>query len=276
MIKIAMTVRNRLSVTKKAIEALYRNTSTNFQLYIYDNRSNYKVKEHFEFMWKLYEDGLVHQITFNTKESVYNAFDKAVALNNFGYNHSLDPNINDCDFLLFLDNDMLVVPGWDELIKEAWDFINLKRLTHIKVVAQCPGGIKNVSPQTFKIGKNKVKAIQGKLSGSGYWATRSNFFQDVGFLDIKPLVGFAKQHDQKLWKKMSKKNNGKEYIMGLNQLMVLHTGPIAGSICNTIGYGTSEEKEKIIKFEKEEKIIEEMTFDEFYNKAMKECRKLDK
>lgn len=273
MIKIAMTVRNRLSVTKKAIEALYRHTTTDFQLYVYNNRTDYKVKEHFEFFWKLYNDGLIHQITFNTKESVYNAFDKAVALNNFGYNHSLDPNLKNYDFILFLDNDMLVLPEWDVMVKEAWDFINTRRLGHIKVVAQCPGGIKNVGNESFKVGKKRIKAITGRLSGSGFWAVRPNFYKDVGFLDIKPLIGFAKKHDQQYWKKMAK---GKNYILGLNHLMVLHTGPIAGSICNVIGYGTNSKKEKTIRFKEEERLIEEMSFDNFYNRAMRECKKLDK
>jgi hypothetical protein len=276
MIKIAMTIRNRLAVSKKAIEALYRHTTTDFQLYVYDNRTNYKVKEHFEFFWKLYNDGMIHQLTFNTKDSVYNAFDKAVALNNFGYNHSLDPNLKDCDFIVFLDNDMLVLPEWDVRVKEAWDFINKRKMNHIKVVAQCPGGIKNVGKESFKIGKKKVKAITGKLSGSGFWAVRPNFYKDIGFLDIKPLIGLSKKHDQKLWQQMNKRTKGKDYIMGLNHLMVLHTGSIAGSICNTIGYGTNKNKEKKIRFEKEEALIEDMTFDQFYNRALKECSKLDK
>ena len=272
MIKIAMSVRNRLAVTKKSIESLYRHTETEFQLYIYDNRTNYKLKEHFEFFWKMYEEGMIHQITFNTKESVFNAFDKAAALNCFGHNHTQDPNRKKYDFLLFLDNDMLVMPGWDKMIKAGWNYVNRRNMKHVKIISQYPGGIKNANPQIHKI--NGKKAVVGRLGGSGFWSVRPDFYQDVGFLNLTNLVGFAKKHDQEYWKLLSKHN--REYIMGITANMVLHTGTLAGSICNVIGYGTNKEKEKKIRFKKEEEKIESMTFDEYYNLALKKCKKLDK
>jgi len=273
MIKIAINVRNRLSVTKKAIEALYRHTTNDFQLYIYDNRTNYKTKEHFEFFWKLYEDGMIHQITFNTKESVFNAFDKAAALNCFGHNHTQDPKKKEYDFLLFLDNDMIVMPNWDNTIINAWNYVKKRKLSNIKVIVQYPGGIKNINPQEHRI-DSKITAITGKLSGSGFWSVKPDFYQDVGFLDLKPLVGLSKKHDQQYWKLLSKKNT--DYIMAVKSNMVLHTGSIAGSICNVIGFGTNDKKEKEIQFRQQEERIDNMSFDEFYNLSLKQCIVLDK
>ncbi len=47
MYKIMLTVRNRLSVTKKAIHALKYHSKIPHQIYIYDNLTNYKLDEHF-------------------------------------------------------------------------------------------------------------------------------------------------------------------------------------------------------------------------------------
>ena len=120
MFKVMMTVRNRLAITIKAVEALYKHSSIDFQLYIYDNLTNYKIKEHFEYMWKLYETGLASQVTFNTKKSTFNAFSKAAASNQFGRLHQEDPNKDKYDFLTFMDNDIIVMQDWDLTIKKAW------------------------------------------------------------------------------------------------------------------------------------------------------------
>ena len=117
MIKIFMTVRDRLAITKKTIEALYTNTKLPFQLYVYNNSTESRVKEHFEYFYKLYKSDLITQLTFNTDESTFNAFSKAAACNQFGRTHMDDPNWKDYDFLLFLDNDIVVLPGWDEILK---------------------------------------------------------------------------------------------------------------------------------------------------------------
>lgn len=262
MIKIFMTVRDRLAITQKSIEALYTHSKLPFQLYIYNNCTKDKLKEHFEYFYKLYAEELITQITFNTEDSTFNAFSKAASSNQFGRLHNEDPNKNKYDFLLFIDNDIIVLPEWDLYLKDAWIDVNKYGMKNVKVIGQLPGGIRYTKPVANKIAG--CSAQVGKLGGSGFWSVRPNFFQDVGFLDLSLLIGFHKKHDQHYWGKMNSCTNGEPYIMGLKKLMCIHCGKLAGSICNTLSSGglTNLERQRS-KLSKLEKRIDQMEFEDF-------------
>ena len=87
MIKIFMSVRNRLAITKKAIEALILHSEIPHRIFVYDNATNYRLQDHFDFFHELYSRGLIAQITFTTVESTFNAFSKASTSNFFGLQH---------------------------------------------------------------------------------------------------------------------------------------------------------------------------------------------
>ncbi len=263
MIKIFLTVRNRLAITKKCIEAIKRHTKIPYQLYVYNNQSDYLVGEHFNYFCKLFEKGEVAQVTFNTDASTFNAFSKAAACNMFGLQHEQDPVKDSYEFLLFLDNDIILLPEWDRKVKLMWKHLKKQGRMYIKVVGQLPGGVKPKIP----IGQIEgVEVCEGKLGGSGLWCVRSNFFRDVGFLNIKSLVGHNKKHDQNYWQKMEKASGGKPYIMGIRDKLGLHCGSLAGSVCNRLTKNRGNvQKGELIKFEKAEKHIEQQTFEEFYN-----------
>jgi len=264
MYKVFLTVRNRLSITKKCIHALYKHSDSKFQLYVYNNSTNHLIDEHFEYFRDLYKKNLISQITFNTDESTFHAFSKASSCNFFGLHHEQDPNKSIYDFLLFIDNDIIVTKGFDSILSQAWKDVKHHKMNYIHVIGQCPGGIKQAKVSPHQIAKRD--AYIGKLGGSGFWSVKNTFFVDIGFLDLNTLVNANKKHDQSYWNLMDRKNNGKEYILGLQEKLCLHTGKIAGSICNTL---TKKKKDKhvldLIKFKDQEKFIDKMTFDEFYN-----------
>lgn len=266
MIKIFLTVRNRLAITKKCIQAINKHSTMPYQLYVYNNQTNYKLDEHFEYFYDLFEQNKITKLIFNTDASVFNAFSKASACNDFGLTHQQDPNKKDYSFLLMLDNDIILTPEWDKKIMMAWNYIDRFKLNYIKVVGQLPGGIKN-RKESYDI-SDKIKGRAGKLGGSGLWSVRSNFFDDVGFLDLKQLVGQDKRHDQLYWKLLERSSRGNSYILGLNQKIGIHCGSMVGSVCNklTKSKGLSrEEKLKKIQFEGPEEKVDEYDFDEFYN-----------
>ena len=68
MIKIFLTVRNRLAMSAKCIAALKKHSTLPHQIYVYDNLSNFKEEEHFMFFCKLYKSRMVSKVVFNTKE----------------------------------------------------------------------------------------------------------------------------------------------------------------------------------------------------------------
>lgn len=263
MIKIMVTVRNRLAVTAKCITALKKHSVLPHQIYIYDNLTNFRIREHFMYYAILYEKNLITQVTFNTADSTYHAFSKASACNVFGLTHEQDPKKDKCNFLVFLDNDIIVTPGWDQVLSDAWADVKKLNYNNIKVIGQLPGGIKNKEVIPNKIAGRTAKI--GKLGGSGLWSVRPNFFRDVGFLDISQLVGFDKKHDQMYWQILEKSSGGKSYILGLDFKLGIHVGRMVGSICNRLTSNKgNKNKLELIKFEDAEKRIDSMNFDEFY------------
>jgi len=263
MIKIFLTVRNRFAITQKCLESIFRHTRSTYQIYVYNNQTNYLIGDHFKYMLKLFNKGLLTQVTFNTDASTFNAFSKASACNMFGLQHEQDPEKNSYDFLLMLDNDIILTPDWDQHLIRAWNYVNKKKLNHIKVIGQLPGGIK---------AKNEVHNITedllgkaGMLGGSGLWSVRPNFFTDVGLLPLKTLVGQNKRHDQLYWQLLQKASGTRNYIMGLNKKLGIHCGRVAGSVCNTLT--KQKDKNTALKnicFEESDEKIRNIEFKEFY------------
>jgi len=264
MIKIFLSVRNRIGITIKCLEAIKRHTKSPYQIYVYDNQTNYLLEEHFKYFHKLYAKGLITQVTFNTDESTFNAFSKASSCNMFGLQHEQDPKKNDYDFLVILDNDIIVTPGWDKYLKKGWDYITRKKIDRIKVIGQLPGGIKS------KVEQHKIEADligrAGVLGGSGLWSVRPNFFTDVGLLPLNQLVGQSKRHDQLYWQLLAKSTQNKPYIMGLDKKLGIHCGKMAGSICNVLTRQTPKNKNlDAITFKEGDEIIKKMDFNTFFD-----------
>lgn len=272
MIKIFLSVRNRLAMTKKCIEALERHTELPYHLYVYNNQTNYRVKEHWNYFRNLYEEGRVSQVTFNTNESTFHAFSKASSFNQWGLQHEMDPKRNEFDFLVCLDSDIILLKKWDLRLKVSWDYVKEKKLKNIKIIGQLPGGIKN-RVETIHIIPDKLKSRLGKLGGSALWSLRPNFFSDVGFIPLSAVMGRHKGHDQSIWKLCSRATNGNPYILGLKAKLGVHCGKMSGSVCNRLTR-QAHTPEKImldgIKFEKQESKLEALTFDEFYSQIVED------
>jgi len=264
MFKVFLSIRNRLSISRKCIQALYKHSIGPFQLYIYDSQTSFNTKGHFCYFNELYDKKLITQVTFNTKESTFDAFSKAVSSNLFGLHHLQDPKKDDYEFLLLLDNDIIVTPGWDKVVSKAWQDITKLKLNDIKVVSQHPGGIKEKEMLPNSLAG--FPAVIGKLGGSGFWTVRTNFFKDIGLLDLNKLIGVDKRHDQEYWRLLDiSTGGGKRYIVGLKTKLGIHTGRLAGSVCNILSKNRKHpDLEKMIMFEKSEKWIDEMSFEDFY------------
>ena len=271
MVKIFISVRNRLAVTKKCIEAIKRHSKLKNQIYVYNNATNYLVDEHFEYFADLYKRNEITQVTFTTEVSTFRAFSKASTCNFFGQQHNQDPNKDKYDFLLMLDNDVIVTPEWDLKLKTAWAYVTKSKLNNVKVIGQLPGGIKHKEPGFHEFGGMKAKI--GLLGGSGLWSVRPNFFKDVGFLDLNRLVGHDKKHDQLYWQKMQVASGGRPYIMGVKPRLAYHVGPFSGSVCNRLTKMRNDPNARDkIKFENQENKISGMTFEEFYKRITTDAK----
>ena len=273
MIKIFLTVRNRLSTTKHFITALKNHSKFPHRIYIYDNLTNHRLKEHFDYWHELYKKGEISQVTFTSEDSTFRTFSKAATCNFFGLQHEQDPSKNQYSFLLFLDNDIILTPNFDEILKNAWEDVNKLGLKNIKVIGQLPGGINNRVKLNHKIAG--FKAEEGIQGGSALWSVRPDFFRDVGILNLEPLIGINKKHDQSYWELLYKSTGGKRYILGLDHKLGVHMGHISGSICNKIGFDNDKKLLEKIKFEEQEDTIDKMSFEEFYNMVLNDTWALD-
>lgn len=272
MYKIFLTVRNRLSMTMKCLTALKKHSALEHKIYVYDNCTNFKIKEHFMLFSLLYENKSISHVAFNTEDSTYNCFSKAVASNQFGFLHEMDPYKDRIDFIVFLDNDIIVTPNWDLTLLNAWKDVNKNKYNNIKIIGQYPGGIKDKIDLPGK-SFGGFPGIIGKLGGSALWSVKNNFFNDVGFLDIRNTYGINKKHDSEYWKLLNKSSNGSRYILGLKTKLGIHCGLMSGSVCNVLSQKTNltkTEKEDIIKFDNQEEYIDKLSFDEFYDVILSE------
>lgn len=260
MYKIFFTVRDRFAITRKSITALVRHSTLPFSLYIYDNLSSSFIQERFVYYSILYEKKILTQLTINTADSTFSAFSKAVSSNDFGLHHEMDPKKDSYDFLVFLDNDIIVCPEWDQVLKRAWLDVKRLGLTNVKVIGQLPGGIKFCENLKEKIAG--VEALLGKFGGSGFWCVQPNFFREVGYLDVQRFINISKRHDQEYWKKLDKVTGGKPYILGLKTTLAIHTGKYCGSVCN---YLTKFRSSLTTNFNEQEETIEKLSFEEFFN-----------
>lgn len=279
MIKIFLTIRNRLAITKKCIQAIHKHTKMPYQLYVYNNQTNYRFDEHVDYLMGLFKKGLITQVIFNSDGSVYDAFSKAAACNQFGLYHNEDPQKSRYKFLLMVDNDIILLPGYDKKLNLAWNHVKRKKLNNIKVIGQSPGGIKGkktIIDILNRESKVKFTGKTGRLGGSGLWSVRSNFFSDVGLLDLKQLVGQDKRHDQLYWQLLEQASKGEPYILGLNDKLGIHCGRLAGSVCNNLTrHRNKKNKLETIKFPTLEEQIDSFTFEEFFNKIQNDKRLLN-
>lgn len=267
MIKIFLTIRNRLAITRKCIKSIQKHTKMPYQLYVYNNQTNYRFDEHVEYLIGLFKKGLITQLIFNSNASVYNAFSKASACNQFGIYHEQDPNKDKYKFLLMLDNDIILLPAWDKTLAKAWNYVNRKKLKNIKVIGQRPGGIKGKKTKVILDDQTGLSGVIGKLGGSAIWSVRPNFFSDVGLLDLKQLVGQNKRHDQFYWGLMEHATNGESYILGVDYKIGIHCGRLAGSVCNVLTKRSPKNNSlDAIKFPTLEERLDSISFEDFFDK----------
>ena len=264
MYKIFLTVRDRLNLTKMCIEAIEKHSKRNYQLYIYDNLTSYKTQEHFLYYSMLYEQKRITQVCFTTKESTFDSFSKSSTCNFFGQQHEQDPNKDNYEFLVLLDNDVIVSPGWDETLFNAWKTVIKSNKNKIKVITYLNKSIKKQKEFPDIDGR---KCAVGRFSGSALWCVKTDFFSDVGFLDLSSMIGMNKKHDQRYWPRLKEKSGTDEYILGVEGI-AYHYYKV-GSMCNLLTKYKIDDPDynnKLMEIQTTDDTLADTKFNNFYNK----------
>lgn len=229
------TVRNRFQLTKYTLEQLFKSVDFDkwrMDIFLYDNLSEFDMEERGAWYGKLLKEKWLTQVTFNTAASTDKAFSKAAANNQFADLHMNSLNRKKIKYLIMMDNDMLCFPGWLDVFDKAWD--DIKSVPTLKdeivVVTQYPGGV--MGREIVQI--NGTNYHRGTSGGSGLWVVKNNFYHKIGKLNLGPLVGKNKAHDQRYWYRIQRKTGVYKYAIAVPCKKVLHLGGIVGSVCNSL------------------------------------------
>lgn len=264
---VFLSVRNRLAITKRCIEYLFKNTRREIDLFVFDNCTGTRIPDHFNYFCRLYEQGKLQKYVANTITSTYNAFSKAMSFNEFGLFIENHPDKFSYDWLVCLDNDMILIQEkWDDIIGTMFEEVDKKEPNNtIQIITQYPGGC---SGTDYNLDKFKIRV--GVNSGSGFWNIRPDFFTKVGLLESEPLIGINKRHDLELWPKLNAYTKGQPYVIAIDQPMALHIAYHDGkdlSICKA----TRNNPAMNVDFELFDNLIETMNDTEFNEFIMKDA-----
>lgn len=233
MIRIMMSCRERPAYTEKCIEALEKYTESEYELFLFDDRSENK-KTH-ELYIRLAEETREKDPRHNRidllgiippKSQVnHGTFGKAwwwvifAYMSTYGHGNRFDDSRRRFDFMVLMDNDIFVKrEGWDRFLMMGWDLINYRtkvgddRFKNIKILTQAPGGImspRGPGQKKFDLfvpesgryfgQKKEIKIRIGPCGGSGFWMIKPTYFNEVGTLPLESILGQNKKHDQLSW-----------------------------------------------------------------------------
>jgi len=276
IIRVMISTRERLEYTIKCIQALERFTKNDLEIFLFDDRSKENLAERFQYYKYLVENNKIAHLEILPSDSKisFNTFGKAVSWNIFGYISSFMFPEQYFDWILLIDNDIIVrKEGWDTKLIETWRRINqYKELKTIQVVTQAPGGIMGEKLE-FDL-EDGYKIRVGSAGGSGFWFLKKDYFKNMGLLPLKFLIGKSKGHDQLSWQLHQLRTNSRRYVAGLWDKLALHIGHNR-SICNYLTWGREKKTapgDKIradrIKeaIEKEENKLKQISLDEVIKK----------
>jgi len=288
---ICMPIRDRKHLTIKAIESIWKNTTKvakkNINIYAFDNKSDLS-DERAAMFYNLLKQDKIKYYSYDTSESTYNCFGKAVTFQRWikmmiterNMYSTISPGLDGYrTFYVLMDNDMLLGPGWDEyFISAAEQVERIQPDTHMLI--KSPGGVPESCRQDpqYKI-KNVFDgsdiSIQPGIGGggSGFWFMTYNMLNKVMWddRDLKYTFNVDKRHDSTTWRLIHDKNGICKYNAAVvppseDNPLVLHLGGRIGSICNQLVKGkyNGDVKKGITDMEDHE--IEGLSVDDLWTK----------
>jgi len=292
-LSVVIPVRDRMILTSKCIESIWRNTTKfdKINIYIFDNKSDL-TEDRVSYFYKLLQNSLICHYSYDTDVSVYRSFGKGIIFQRWIgmmnaeeelYKTVKDPDHQYVHYYALIDNDMIMGPKWDELFISAIENVRYKE-KDLRYLIKSPGGVephhrKHVYNVVNKFDDvTKFDIVMGNYGGgSGFW------FMDYGMLnkvkwsnkELQYIYQKNKRHDSTTWKLITHKYGDIIFNAGVispypqeENPLIIHAGGYIGSICNKLNKDeyTKEEKLKIAKAEEE---FLDMSIDEILKKCSK-------
>jgi hypothetical protein len=282
---VMMTTRDRTTLTLKAIESLYINSSLfkEINIYLYDNNSNLS-EDRIKLFKKLLTEKKICHYSYTTDISNGYCFAKLVAHKQWTdlvlLKHEAEKTKYFSSikrYFLIMDNDMIVNKNWDQTYVSVCDFILVQHPT-IHFLAPWPSGITPKRQEHTPIescksyfNQNEITyGISSAAGGSGFWFMNLDMLSkmDIQHKDIIKSLRKFKQHDSILWNKFRGDTNT-PYMIAIKYKKdnphVIHLGKITGSICNSLTSHTYDTKRQAI-----------FNVDKTFNKSIEELFQLYK
>jgi hypothetical protein len=277
-LNVMLTCRDRTYFTQKCIEALHQNTKhfDKIDIYCFDNLTNLG-EGRFSIFEELILENKIVFYSYDTMKSTNNCFPKSIAYYKW-YNlmqvYTEIPNYVYNNFYLMIDNDMIVCPKWDDYFLTAAAFSTSETCYIVKR----PGG---VVARNGKIKMVKVKNIFNKDEefdlihagfggGSGFWFMNERITKKHVWTKNIAVESYSKTRgdDVSIWRAIDKTNGKKtQYVDGVtapkDNPLVIHMGPVLGSMCNLTPNQYKKEKDQYDMIDEE---ISQMTIEEIIEK----------
>lgn len=298
MLKLSVFIpcRDRIILTKKCIDSIWKNSGIfdKINIYVFDNMSEFS-KERFEYFSGLLESKRICYYSYDTRDSLTNCFGKAVCWNRWinMMERSRDtiqciPNNRfkaDEDYYLLIDNDFVIVDDrWGEY------FVSAAKQTHVACkdthfLVPSPGGVperyrgEDKPEYTFKNLFNEKETLKVKMANgggsSGFWFLDHKMLLKMKWdsLAFTRVYSHEKRHDTETWNLIRRKKGSILYVGGVHSTptspIALHLGSVCGSVCNQLSKNNYEESKHQIS--NAEQKFKDLSVDDIKNMYGESC-----
>lgn len=273
---VCLPTRDRIILTQKTIDSLLSFSSVfkNIHIYVFDNLSCTN-KERILYFYQLLEEGKIKYYSHDTSVSLTNCFGKSVIFERWlnmmmnDYNIKQSKMLDNKNYYLLIDNDVIVGPNWDKYFLSASEFIETsgkEKLLYFFI--QYPGGVpkihrdkiftKYIVQNKYLNNKNYELTSYGSGGGSGFWFMNTKQLMMMNSLWNYRMISDThnqfKKHDTSTWFAIKKKHGAIKYTAAIKaeQPLVLHLGGVIGSICNVLTSKQNYDEKRVVMNLKEE------------------------
>lgn len=289
---VIIPCRDRLILTKKCIDSIRFNTKlfNEIIIYVFDNNSNLNI-DRLSVFQKLLKENKIQYYSYDTDSTMFNCFGKSVVFQRwidmmkiqkeFRDSKKLDEGVE--QYYMLVDNDFIFGPEWDSYFITSAKYINdYNKQTHF--IVKYPSGIpsRKIDFSESKTLENFFNNRKYKLhfssngGSSGMWFMTYDMLLNLkwNYNHFNMTYNVNKRHDTGTWTIIKKEKGRIKYVTALDppddERLILHLGKITGSLCNKLQLKQYNESERE-RIENNEKILENMTVFEIFNKYKDEC-----
>lgn len=180
---VFMTVRNRAFITGQTVDDLKHGAGREFDLHIYDDRSDDELAPLLALYGDLLESGRIASLVMNRRVPSGVPWGKSFALRQFLASAEATIPADNRRYIVILDNDVELRPGWlSACVETLTDGISISR----KLTVACPWVDPHYARYGTEVLARRPVYIQ-REHGAACWVAKWGFFRRHGLPDLTYL-----------------------------------------------------------------------------------------